>query len=136
MWSVKRLLSAALATGLLLAAGCGGGGGGGSNSTPAATTPASTAPAASGGAVTKVSMKNISFNPKTVTVSKGTTVEWTNDDSVNHDVTKKGGPGPDFSSGNGNLGGGDTYKQTFNTPGTVTYVCTIHPGMTGTIVVK
>jgi plastocyanin len=131
---VKRLLSATLAVGLLAAAGCGGGGGGGTSSAPASA-PASSAPAASG-SVTKVSMKNIAFNPKTVTVSKGTTVEWTNDDSVNHDVTKKTGPGPSFSSGNGNLAGGDTYKQTFNTPGTITYVCTIHPGMTGTVVVK
>jgi plastocyanin len=117
----------------LAVAGCGGGGGG--SSTPSSAAPASTAPAA-GGSTASVSMKNIAFDPKTLTINKGTTVTWTNDDSVNHDVTKKGGPGPDFSSGNGNLAGGDTYKQTFNTPGTIDYVCTIHPGMTGKIVVK
>jgi plastocyanin len=130
---VQRFLAVGVVA--LVVAGCGGGGGSGSSSTPTAAAPASTAPAA-GGSTVKVSMKNIAFDPKTVTVSKGGTVEWTNDDSVNHDVTKKGGPGPDFSSGNGNLAGGDTYKQTFNTPGTIQYVCTIHPGMTGTIVVK
>ena len=81
-------------------------------------------------------MKNIAFNPKTVTVSKGGTVVWTNDDSVNHDVTKSSGPGPNFASGTGNMSSGSTYKQTFNTPGTIQYRCTIHPGMTGTIVVK
>ena len=80
-------------------------------------------------------MKNIAFNPSTLTVKKGTTVTWTNDDSVNHDVTKSGGPGPDFKSGSGNLGSGDTYKVTFNTPGTITYRCTIHPWMDGKIVV-
>jgi plastocyanin len=117
----------------LAVAGCGGGGGG--SSTPSSAAPASSAPA-SGGSTVKVSMKNIAFNPDTVTVNTGTTVEWTNDDSVSHDVTKKSGPGPDFSSGNGNLGGGDTYKQTFNTPGTIEYVCTVHPGMKGKVVVK
>jgi plastocyanin len=135
---VKRSLVLAPLAALLLAAGCGGGGGGGGTTTPAATTPASTAPAASGGggATVSVSMKNIAFNPKTVTVSKGGTVVWTNDDSVNHDVTKSSGPGPSFASGTGNIASGATYKQTLNTPGTIQYRCTIHPGMTGTIVVK
>ena len=120
----------------LVAAGCGGGGGGSTSST---STPAP-APSTSGGqataGLTKVDMKNIQFTPKTVTVKKGTTVEWTNNDSVNHDVTKSTGPGPNFSSGSGNLGAGDTYKVTFKTAGTVQYQCTVHPGMTGTIVVK
>ena len=55
---------------------------------------------------------------------------------MNHDVTKSSGPGPDFKSGTGNIASGSTYKQTFNTAGTIQYRCTIHPGMTGTIVVK
>jgi plastocyanin len=55
---------------------------------------------------------------------------------VNHDVTKDTGPGPRFSSGSGNLANGDTYKVTFNRAGTVQYECTVHPGMTGTIVVR
>jgi plastocyanin len=93
--------------------------------------------AAGGGAKTaKVSLKNIAFNPKDVSVAKGGTITWTNNESVPHDVTKDSGPGPDFSSGKGNLQQGDTYKQTFNTPGTINYVCTIHPNMTGTITVK
>lgn len=46
------------------------------------------------------------------------------------------GPGPDFKSGTGNLAGGDTYKQTFSAPGTITYTCTIRPGMDGKIIVK
>jgi plastocyanin len=83
-----------------------------------------------------VSLKNIQFNPKTVSVAKGTTVTWTNDDSVNHDVTKTGGPGPKFSSGSGNMAQGDTYKQKLTTPGTIDYVCTVHPGMAGKITVK
>jgi plastocyanin len=120
----------------LAAAGCGGGGSS-STSTPASSAPASSAPApAAGGSVVKVDMKNIQFNPKTVTVKKGTTVEWVNQDSTNHDVTKSSGPGPQFASGTGNIGSGGTYKQTFNAAGTIQYHCTVHPGMDGTIVVK
>jgi plastocyanin len=131
---MRRPILIILAAGALFAAGCGSGGGS-SSSTPAST-PAPTSGGQSAGPVTKVDMHNIQFNPKTVTVKKGTTVEWVNDDSVNHDVTKDTGPGPQFSSGSGNLGGGDTYKVTLNAAGTIKYECTVHPGMTGTIVVK
>lgn len=88
------------------------------------------------GKAAAVSEKNIQFSPKTLSVAKGATVTWTNDDSVNHDVTKTGGPGPKFSSGSGNMAQGDTYKQKLTTPGTIQYQCTVHPGMTGTITVK
>jgi amicyanin len=121
----------------LVAAGCGGddddnggggggGGGGGQQEAPAAT---------SGGA--QVSMKDIKFNPSTVKVKVGDTVTWTNDDSVGHDVTKKSGPGPKFSSGpSGGMQKGDTFQQKFTTPGTINYVCTVHPNMKATITVK
>jgi plastocyanin len=132
---MKKWLLLAVVAIALVAAGCGSKKSS-SSSTPASTPAATTAAPASGGSTVQVSMKNIAFNPGTVTVPKGGTVVWTNDDSVNHDVTKSSGPGPDFKSGTGNLGGGDTYKQTFNTPGTIEYKCTIHPGMDGKIVVK
>jgi plastocyanin len=122
----------------LVAAGCGSSNSSSSTKTqkaaPAAPAPAP-APKKSGKAAA-VSMKSIQFSPKALTVAKGTTVKWTNDDSVNHDVTKAGGPGPDFSSGQGNLAQGATYQQTLSTPGTIQYKCTIHPGMTGTVTVK
>jgi manganese oxidase len=132
---MRRLLGISMCAIAVAAAGCGGGGGGGSSSTPASSAPASSAPAASGKTAT-VEMKNIQFNPKTLTVSKGTTVTWTNSDSVAHDVTKQTGPGPDFKSGSGDIGSGGAFKTTFNDPGTIKYECTVHPGMTGTIVVK
>jgi plastocyanin len=118
-----------------LLAGCGSGGG---SSTPSSTLPAVSAPGGKSatGAVTRVSMKSIQFTPKTVAVKKGATVEWANDDPVNHDVTKTSGPGPNFSSGKGAISSGDTYEVTFKTAGTIRYRCTIHPGMNGTIVVK
>jgi plastocyanin len=115
----------------LAAAGCGSSGGGSTTGANFADTSAPTS-----GPVTKVSMKNIQFDPKTLTVKRGTVVEWVNDDSVKHDVTKDTGPGPQFSSGSGNLQSGDTYRVKFDAAGTVKYECTVHPGMTGTIVVK
>jgi plastocyanin len=144
---MKRWLAlfASTASLALVAAGCGGGGGNDNNSSTGSgggetTTqqPAQTTPSSSGGGGKTVSvvMKNIQFSPKEVTVSKGGTVEWKNDDSVPHDVTETGGPGAKFASGTGNLQQGDTYKQTFDTAGKITYVCTVHPGMEGTITVK
>ena len=121
----------------LVAAGCGSSNDNSSSSSNTkAQKPAPAAPAKKAGKAAAVSMKNIQFSPKALTVASGTTVKWTNDDSVNHDVTKTGGPGPKFASGSGNLAQGATYQQTLKTPGTIKYVCTVHPGMTGTITVK
>ncbi|MFL5825825.1 MAG: plastocyanin/azurin family copper-binding protein [Thermoleophilaceae bacterium] len=140
-WLVLLASTASLA---LVAAGCGSSnnnssssntsGGGSTTAQPTQTTSSSSG--GGGGKTAKVVMKNIQFAPKDVTVAKGGSVEWTNDDSVPHDVTKSGGPGPQFASGTGNIQKGGTYKQTFSTAGKVTYICTVHPGMEGTITVK
>lgn len=132
----RLIVICGLLSALLAAAGCGSSNGGGTASAPATTPAPSSSGGQSAGGVTKVDMKNIQFDPKTLTVKKGTTVEWVNQDSVNHDVTKQTGPGPKFSSGTGNISSGDSYKVTFNTAGTIKYECTVHPGMTGTIIVK
>jgi plastocyanin len=143
---MKRLLALLLALLALavVAAGCGGGddgngdsGNGGGNA-PAAEEPA--APSAdhdregSGGTGpgTQVSMKDIKFNPGTVTIKAGGKVTWTNDDSVGHDVTAD-----DFESGSpGGIQGGSTFSHTFKKAGTYDYVCSVHPGMKGTVKVK
>jgi plastocyanin len=89
------------------------------------------ADAGSGGGA-KVSMEGIKFNPASVTVKAGDTVTWTNNDSVGHDVT-----GDNFKSGDsGGLQNGDTFAQTFDKKGTFDYVCTVHPGMEGSVTVK
>lgn len=115
------------------AAGCGGddsessGGGEGSSESSGG----------GGGAPGEVGMEGIEFVPPDTTVAVGDTVTWTNNEGVGHDVTKEGGPGPDFSSGEpGGLQEGDTFEQTFDAAGTVEYVCTVHPGMTGTVTVE
>ncbi len=79
-------------------------------------------------------MKDIKYVPKDITVDAGTTITWTNSDSVPHTVTKEGGPGGEFDSGD--IGPGDTFELTADVPGKVDYVCTIHPDQTGTFTVK
>jgi plastocyanin len=146
--TMKTLLAticACLALGLVVA-GCGGddddNGGGDSGSAATATTekPAETTAGGGGaeaGANAKVSMKDIAFNPSDITVAKGGSVTWTNDDSVGHDVTKESGPGPDFKSGDpGGIAPGSDFTQKFDTAGSIKYVCTVHPGMEGTVTVK
>jgi len=131
------LAFACLALGLV-ATGCGGGDeedGGGSNAgQPSEQPSAESGPAKD---AVEVSMEGIAFEPPEVTVKKGGTVTWTNDEDVGHDVTKEGGPGPDFSSGDpGAMSEGDTFEQTFDMAGEIAYVCTVHPNMTGTVTVK
>ena len=140
---MRRLLALLLTLLALavVAAGCGGGddddgdsGNGGGNA-PAAEEPAAPTAEDDGGGSggtgpgTQVSMKDIKFNPGTVTIKAGGKVTWTNDDSVGHDVTAD-----DFESGSpGGIEGGSTFSHTFKKPGTYAYVCSVHPGMKGTV---
>jgi plastocyanin len=99
------------------------------SSTPAE--PAGKAKPAGATGETKVSMKNIKFIPMNIQAKVGQKITWTNDDPVAHTVTaEKGG---DFDSGTVNSGG--TFSFTPKAAGTIDYVCTIHPGQTGTITV-
>ena len=71
------------------------------------------------------------FNPKTVTVKVGQTIEWKWADQNNpHTVTADNG-----SFDTGVCQPGSTFTQTFSTAGTIAYHCTLHQGMVGSIVV-
>jgi plastocyanin len=136
MKKILLLALACLALGLV-GAGCGGDSGGSSGAEPGDTPAGSSSDAGPAEAAVTVSMKGIAFDPPEVTVKKGGTVTWTNDESVGHDVTKEDGPGPKFSSGQpGAMGEGDTFEQTFDTAGEIAYVCTVHSNMTGTVTVE
>jgi plastocyanin len=78
----------------------------------------------------EVAISNFSYMPNELQVKVGTTVMWTNNDSVNHTVTADNGA---FDSGPFDKGA--TYSFTFNEAGTFSYHCTIHPKMTGVITV-
>ena len=135
------LLLACMALGLVVA-GCGddddddGGGGAATTEQPAGEDGGGGGDDDAGGdggaGGAEVSMEGIAFQPAEVTVSVGDTVTWTNNDSVGHDVTADS-----FSSGEpGDMGSGDTFDHTFQEAGTFDYVCSVHPGMEGTVVVE
>jgi plastocyanin len=136
-------LTLLLCAAALALAGCGGGGGKSSSSTSsgagAATSGGGASTSGGGGASGQgaggsvaVTMQNIAFSPKTITVKVGQKITWTNQDSVPHNVTSQSGEkiaSPTFTKGG-------TFSFTPTKAGTINYVCTIHPGMDGTIVVK
>lgn len=80
-----------------------------------------------------VSIKDMSFAPQTLTIPVGTTVTWTNQDSMPHTVTS---PGKKKVLDSGELAQGGSYTYTFNEAGTYSYFCTVHPGMKGKVIVK
>ncbi len=77
-----------------------------------------------------VGASDFKFTPKTITISVGETVTWTNNGPSAHTVT-----GASFDSGN--LNPGDTFSHTFTSAGTFAYHCTYHQqlGMVGTVIV-
>jgi amicyanin len=79
----------------------------------------------------KVEIKDFEFSPAVIKVKKGTTVTWTNNDSVEHTVTAVDGVGPDSEL----LGKGESYSFTFNEVGTFGYMCKPHPSMKGEVTV-
>lgn len=83
------------------------------------------------GAGNAVSIANLSFSPTSLTVKKGTSVIWTNNDSATHTVTRDGADGPS----SGSIENSQTYSFTFSQTGTFTYHCSIHPSMSGTVTV-
>ncbi|HLX51190.1 MAG TPA: cupredoxin family copper-binding protein [Streptosporangiaceae bacterium] len=154
-------VTAATAAGIVLLAGCASGG---STSAGAAISPASghglagfagtasptllptampssmpgmpsPAPAGQGAAApvasNAVTIHNFAFGPQAVTVKVGTTVHWVNHDTEAHTVTSNTG-----AFGSPVLQPGHGYSYTFTKPGSYSYHCTIHPFMTGKVVVS
>lgn len=122
---VMMLVLAALVVTLVVAAGCG------SKKTTTPTTPKTTPSTSppSGSTGSTVVIKNFTFEPSQLTVKAGTTVTWKNEDSTVHTVT---GTGWD----SGQVQPGAEFQKTFDTAGTYDYHCSIHPSMTGKVVVN
>ena len=95
-------------------------------------TTADTSTAPPGSAPIKVTIKTLAFNPGALTARVGQTVQWTNLDGPLHNVTHISGP--DFKSSR-NLKTGQKFSLKLTTPGTIHYICTIHPFMKATLVV-
>jgi plastocyanin len=92
--------------------------------TTASTTTTKTAP-------NTVTITNYTFSPASLTVTKGTVVTWQNNDGVAHTSTNDNG-----AWDTGTIVPGGSKTTTFSTAGTFTYHCTVHPMMTGTIIVQ
>jgi plastocyanin len=75
-----------------------------------------------------VSIADGQFNPRTVRIAPGDSVEWTNSDDRDHRVVGDG-----FASGT--LRGGDSFRHTFTKAGKYGYACALHPREKGSIVV-
>lgn len=117
---------------ILSAASCG------ANTTPTDNTPNNTivnntvnpTPSVGNSQTKTVTLQNFSFNPQNLTVAVGTTVVFKNNDSVTHTVTF------DQGASNGGLAPGSSFSRTFTAKGTFNYHCSIHPSMTGQIIVQ
>ncbi len=78
-----------------------------------------------------VDIRDFAFAPRTVEIRVGDTVTWTNRDAVGHTATARNG-----SWDTGALDEGQSGSVRFTVAGTYRYVCTPHPDMTGTVVVR
>lgn len=80
-----------------------------------------------------VTISNYSFHPATLTVTKGATVTWVNEDGDVHTIKSSAGP---EVFGSAALDSGDRFKYRFRHTGTYHYICSVHPYMHGVIVVR
>ena len=78
-----------------------------------------------------VVMEGVAFTPNVLTVAKGDSVVWVNKDAFPHTATAR-----DKSFDSTEIAAGKSWRFTAKRPGTFPYVCTLHPTMKGTLVVK
>ena len=93
--------------------------------------PSGVAAAPAGAGKAEVQIDNFSFSPTALTVKAGTQITWTNADDIPHTVVSDGHT---FKSKI--LGTGEKFTFTAAKPGTYSYSCSIHPNMTGKVVVE
>jgi amicyanin len=121
----------------LAASGCGGSAQARPHPTATGPTPSAASSAASSTGPVKVvatntvSIKNFAFSPATITVKPDTTVTWVNHDEDAHTVTFQSNP----KVASNPLQGNQSFSHTFQTAGTYSYICSIHPFMHGKVVV-
>lgn len=104
-----------------------------SNATPPASesTSPTPSPVTNTPSTDEVEIEDMAFRPANITVKKGTTVTWTNKDSVEHTVTSDNSGGPRSAM----LARDESYSFTFNEVGEFSYHCQPHPQMTGKVTV-
>ena len=98
---------------------------------PAKPSPAASKEMPTSSSPNQVVVENFSFQPGTLTVKTGTTVTWVNHDDIPHTVNENNKV---FKSGTLDTDAKFSYK--FTSPGNYSYFCSLHPRMTGQIIVK
>jgi plastocyanin len=88
-------------------------------------------PAAAPSSSSEVKIDNFSFSPATLTVTAGTTVTWVNRDDIPHTAVSV-----DKVFKSKVMDTGDKFSYTFAKAGRYPYFCSLHPKMTGEIVVR
>ncbi len=76
-------------------------------------------------------MKRLNFVGDTIRVGEGSAIRWVNRDPVAHTTA-----GPDGAWSSPLIGPGETFTARLSRPGTYAYRCTLHPHMTGVIIVE
>lgn len=129
---MKRVFNAGIALAMALTVGCG------YSSSSSPTTPSPVLGGGGGGGVADVVITilgvngNMSFSPSAATLKMGQTVAWHNADAITHTATADVGA---FDTG-GVLPGMTTAPMKMTAGGTVSYHCSIHPSMVGTLAVQ
>jgi plastocyanin len=124
---VRHSLATVAAIGVLVSGGCSGGGGGGGGGG---------GPTGPSGTVEVHATSSNRFSPATVTIARGTKVQWVADNTAGHTVT------PDNPTQAGVFASADIgtagaqFEYTFNTAGDFNYHCAVHAGMTGVVRVQ
>ena len=87
--------------------------------------------ASTSGKKNRIEIKDFAFNPQTITVKSGETVTWINRNEEPHTIVSVG---KQFKRSTA-LDTDQEFTITVGAPGTYDYFCSVHPKMTGTIVV-
>ncbi|MBV8783791.1 MAG: cupredoxin family copper-binding protein [Gammaproteobacteria bacterium] len=88
-------------------------------------------PALPGAEGAQVHISHFMFTPPSVTLRAGSTLRWINDDEEPHTVVSVDGL---FRSAA--VDGGESFEFRFEKPGTYRYICTVHPQMSGEVIVQ
>jgi plastocyanin len=146
----RRLATLSLCAAVVALAGCGSSSGSSSSSSSSSAVTSQPAPTKTAGGLkvtttprfvtasgpvrsgtVEIAYRNIAIAPDAVRVKVGSTIKWTNFDSIAHNVTSEGGP-QKFASKD--FGENRTFAIKALKPGVIHYECTIHPAsMNGTI---
>src|SRR5262249_20798016 len=90
----------------------------------------------SSGTTHRVSIQGMNFVPPTIEVRVGDKIAWTNEDLVPHTVTAQGASDHEKAFDSGVLSPNKTFEYRVKAAGETPYACTLHPTMTGKIIVK